>query len=126
MASKAKPRALSLEQLKFIDGWIEHGSMQKAMLDAGYSEATARGSAGRTLRLPSVVAEINRRFEEHGMGAVEVIARLSAKKHALLVDKQQHEAGASLADLVLAAHRVRAGSREALPGPPESDVANTK
>jgi len=96
-------RGLTAQQLKLIDGYVQHGNQKKAALDAGYSAESA-ANIYRTFRLSWVKEEIQRRLDEE-MTSREVLHRLGrharegeptvavkalellGKKHKLFTDK---------------------------------------
>jgi phage terminase small subunit len=77
MAANA-PR-LTTKQRVFINAYLTNGfNGAQAAMTAGYSIPWARMMAYENLNKPYIKAEIRRIFDEYGMPAEEVIARLSA------------------------------------------------
>jgi phage terminase small subunit len=63
------------KELKFIDGYLEHGVGSKAVIDAGYSATGASVTANRLLKRPHIAAKIARRRQ-----VTEKKSALSAEK----------------------------------------------
>jgi len=81
MATTPKIVALNPQQLKFCQGYLEHGNAEKAALDAGYKPRPVNGrpSGSAILNQPKVQAYLRQRGElafkaEHG-SVDELIAR---------------------------------------------------
>ena len=55
---QAKPRALTLKQRRFIDGYLRHGNATQAALDAGYSAKAAGEQGHENLKNPKIAAAL--------------------------------------------------------------------
>lgn len=72
--------SLTPKQKLFVDYWFQSGfNATKAAEQAGYqgNRNTLWSVASENLRKPAVLAEINRRWQAHGMTSGEVIANLA-------------------------------------------------
>lgn len=72
------PIKLTAKQRAFVNAYIANGfNATQAAISAGYSEKTAYSIGSENLRKPEIKQAISALFTEHGMGAGEVIARLT-------------------------------------------------
>jgi phage terminase small subunit len=72
------PIKLTAKQREFVNAYISNGfNATQAALSAGYSEKTAYKIGSENLRKPQIKQAISALFSDHGMGASEVIARLT-------------------------------------------------
>lgn len=73
---------LTLRQQRFADEYIIHGNIERAALNAGYSERYARGNAHKLVANVSIKSYIDKRLEELQSKAVadqrEVMEYLTA------------------------------------------------
>lgn len=69
---------LTAKQRVFVNAYIANGfNSTQAAISAGYSEKTAYSIGSENLRKPEIKEAISALFNDHGMGASEVIARLT-------------------------------------------------
>ena len=78
----SKEKKLTLKQQRFADEYVIHANVYKAAINAGYSEAYAKSTAGRLLENASVKSYIDKLLEELQSKAVadqrEVMEYLTA------------------------------------------------
>lgn len=60
----SKEKKLTLKQQRFADEYVIHGNIERAAINAGYSEGYARGNAHKLVANVSIKSYIDARLEE--------------------------------------------------------------
>lgn len=60
----SKEKKLTLKQQRFADEYVIHGNIERAAINAGYSEGYARGNAHKLVANVSIKSYIDERLEE--------------------------------------------------------------
>jgi phage terminase small subunit len=88
------PLKLTAKQREFVNAYIENGfNATQAAISAGYSQSTAYSQGSRLLKNVEIKQAIDALFTDHGMGAREVIARLTEHARADLGDIYDESTG---------------------------------